>query len=226
MKTIGKIAALSMTVGLAFALTACGGAASNSAASNTSNTSPSATSASTVSTGNASGASTSASASSNEVADMYTNEYFGLQFDMPEGWSFADKSNYQTGDVGSDAGTKVDMAATSADQKESVIVAVEAQGGPSAGKTAQAVVEQSTNELTESISGGNASYTSSTATITFQPTNKEMPASITTITIDGKSVCTGIAVDEKDGNFIHIVVSAPTEADVNAIFSAFSTPVQ
>lgn len=226
MKTIGKIAALAMTVGLAFALTACGGSASSSAASSAS-ASASASSASAASSESASAASASAAASSVSAAaaDLYTNEYFGIEFELPEGWTFTDgQTSASAASSDGVGGTTVAMSAVSADEKSTVVVAVE-QNGPNAGKTAAELLEVETAKLTDAATQGNTSYTSESATITFEPAKKEMPASITTITQNGSAVCTGMAVDEKDGNFLEIIVTAPTEDEVSAILKHFQVPL-
>ena len=107
MKTFGKVAVLAMAMALAVVLAGCGGSASSSAASSASASSASATSASASSTAasttaSSTSASTSASAASSATAavfkagkvngDTYTNEFFGVKFVAPSGFTFNDAS--------------------------------------------------------------------------------------------------------------------------------------
>ena len=107
MKTFGKVAVLAMAMALAVVLAGCGGSASSSAASSASasSASASATSASASSTAasttaSSASASTSVSAASSAAAavfkagkvsgDTYTNEFFGVKFVAPSGFTFND----------------------------------------------------------------------------------------------------------------------------------------
>ena len=107
MKTFGKVAVLAMAMALAVVLAGCGGSASSSAASSASAssasasaTSASASSAATSTTASSASASTSASAASSAAAavfkagkvsgDTYTNEFFGVKFVAPSGFTFND----------------------------------------------------------------------------------------------------------------------------------------
>ena len=93
MKTVGKIAALAMTLALAGVLTACGGSASSGSAS-ASASAASASASAAASSASASTAASSAAASDfkagEEQADTYTNEFFGVKFVLPEGFTFYD----------------------------------------------------------------------------------------------------------------------------------------
>ena len=95
MKTVGKIAALAVTLALAGVLTACSGSASSGSASASASASAASASASAAaSSASASAAASSAAASDfkvgTEQAGTYANEFFGVKLVLPEGFSFYD----------------------------------------------------------------------------------------------------------------------------------------
>ena len=159
MKTIGKIAALAMTLSLAFVLTACGGSASSSAASSSASASAASSSASasaesasasadsasaSTSAESASASAESASASAESAsastaaadADVYENKFFSINYHLPEGWSFADVSAIKgSNDVIAKASenAELDMVAVNADQSQIVVVGIESPSDENAG---------------------------------------------------------------------------------------------
>ena len=235
MKTISKIAVLALSLALAGALSACGSSASSSASA------ASATSASTSATSEtASAASASASAASTDAAssaaaasesaqaastsDYYKNDYFGIIFNLPEGWTFVDASsiesmNAQLSGLGQG---EADMIASSNDSSMAVVVTVEEPGESTAGQDAETHLDAAVEKTLESVQGSNVSYVSNGATVEFEGVNREIPAMITKVANDGAELWIGQACAEVDGAYFNISIVAPTEEDVNAIFTYFS----
>ena len=74
----------------------------------------------------------------------------------------------------------------------------------------------------ESVQGSNVSYVSTGATVEFEGVNREIPAMITKVANDGAELWIGQACAEVDGAYFNISIVAPTEEDINAIFTYFS----
>ena len=235
MKTISKIAVLALSLALAGALSACGSSASSSASA------ASATSASTsAASETASAASASASAASTDAAssaaaasesaqaastsDYYKNDYFGIIFNLPEGWTFVDASsiesmNAQLSGLGQG---EADMIASANDSSMAVVVTVEEPGESTAGQDAETHLDAAVEKTLESVQGSNVSYVSNGATVEFEGVNREIPAMITKVANDGAELWIGQACAEVDGAYFNISIVAPTEEDINAIFTYFS----
>ena len=239
MKTISKVAVLALSLALAGALSACGSSASSSASA------ASATSASTsAASETASAASASASAASTDAAssaaaasesaqaastsDYYKNDYFGIIFNLPEGWTFVDASsiesmNAQLSGLGQG---EADMIASANDSSMAVVVTVEEPGESTAGQDAETHLDAAVEKTLESVQGSNVSYVSNGATVEVEGVNREIPAMITKVANDGAELWIGQACAEVDGAYFNISIVAPTEEDVNAIFTYFSGAAQ
>ena len=234
MKTISKIAVVALTLALAGALSACGSSASSSAsAASASSASASAASetasaasasASAASTDAASSAAASESAQAASTSDYYKNDYFGIIFNLPEGWTFVDASsiesmNAQLSGLGQG---EADMIASANDSSMAVVVTVEEPGESTAGQDAETHLDAAVEKTLESVQGSNVSYVSNGATVEFEGVNREIPAMITKVANDGAELWIGQACAEVDGAYFNISIVAPTEEDVNAIFTYFS----
>ena len=235
MKTISKIAVLALSLALAGALSACGSSASSSAsAASASSASASAASetasaasasASTASTDAASSAAAaSESAQAASTSDYYKNDYFGIIFNLPEGWTFVDASsiesmNAQLSGLGQG---EADMIASANDSSMAVVVTVEEPGESTAGQDAETHLDAAVEKTLESVQGSNVSYVSNGATVEFEGVNREIPAMITKVANDGAELWIGQACAEVDGAYFNISIVAPTEEDINAIFTYFS----
>ena len=234
MKTISKIAVLALSLALAGALSACGSSASSSAsAASASSASASAASetasaasasASAASTDAASSAAASESAQAASASDYYKNDYFGIIFNLPEGWTFVDASsiesmNSQLKGLGQG---EADMIASSNDSSMAVVVTVEEPGESTAGQDAETHLDAAVEKTLESVQGSNVSYVSNGATVEFEGVNREIPAMITKVANDGAELWIGQACAEVDGAYFNISIVAPTEEDINAIFTYFS----
>ena len=239
MKTISKVAVLALSLALAGALSACWSSASSSASA------ASATSASTsAASETASAASASASAASTDAAssaaaasesaqaastsDYYKNDYFGIIFNLPEGWTFVDASsiesmNAQLSGLGQG---EADMIASANDSSMAVVVTVEEPGESTAGQDAETHLDAAVEKTLESVQGSNVSYVSNGATVEVEGVNREIPAMITKVANDGAELWIGQACAEVDGAYFNISIVAPTEEDVNAIFTYFSGAAQ
>ena len=248
MKTMGKIAALAMTLSLAFVLSACGGNAASSAASSASasaapesaatsaEAAPASESAAADETASpaaegAAAESAVASTASTETAtaDEYENEFFGLKYSLPEGWSFSDAAALQSTNspvanaANSDA---IDMVATSADKASSVIVAIMKPGEVTTAKSAQEFLASQVEQMTSSLDGSNFSYTSNGATVTFDGLARELPANVTTVTVEGQTLVIGQAVAEKEGAFLDVLVTGKSEDEVMSAFKSFAATAE
>ena len=234
MKTISKIAVVALTLALAGALSACGSSASSSAsAASASSASASAASetasaasasASAASTDAASSAAASESAQAASASDYYKNDYFGIIFNLPEGWTFVDASsiesmNAQLSGLGQG---EADMIASANDSSMAVVVTVEEPGESTAGQDAETHLDAAVEKTLESVQGSNVSYVSNGATVEFEGVNREIPAMITKVANDGAELWIGQACAEVDGAYFNISIVAPTEEDVSAIFTYFS----
>ena len=235
MKTIGKIAVLAMTMALAFALTACGGGASSSASASASASSESASASaesaaasaeSAASEAASSAAAAESSASAVEGADLYTNEAFGIVFHLPEGWAFKDLSAIQgVNELIPTAATNasIDMAATNAESNEMVLVSVETSNDENKGMSAEDYLEAQEKQMTDSLGqNDNYSYNTSSATVTFNGIDRELPACILDITVGGAQFFIGQAVAESEGNFFNVVCMAQTQDELLDLFKNFS----
>ena len=239
MKTISKIAVVALTLALAGALSACGSSASSSAsAASTSSASASAASetasaasasASAASTDAASGAAAaSESAQAASASDYYKNDYFGIIFNLPEGWTCVDASSIESMNAqlrGLGQG-EADMIASANDSSMAVVVTVEEPGESTAGQDAETHLDAAVDKMLESVQGSNVSYVSNGATVEFEGVNREIPAMITKVANDGAELWIGQACAEVDGAYFNISIVAPTEEDVNAIFTYFSGAAQ
>ena len=238
MKTISKIAVLALSLALAGALSACGSSASSSAsaASATSASTSAASetasaasaSASAASTDAASSAAASESAQAASASDYYKNDYFGIIFNLPEGWTFVDASsiesmNAQLSGLGQG---EADMIASANDSSMAVVVTVEEPGESTAGQDAETHLDAAVEKTLESVQGSNVSYVSNGATVEFEGVNREIPAMITKVANDGAELWIGQACAEVDGAYFNISIVAPTEEDINAIFTYFSGAAQ
>ena len=234
MKTISKVAVLALSLALAGALSACGSSASSSAsAASASSASASAASetasaasasASAASTDAASSAAASESAQAASASDYYKNDYFGIIFNLPEGWTFVDASsiesmNAQLSGLGQG---EADMIASANDSSMAVVVTVEEPGESTAGQDAETHLDAAVEKTLESVQGSNVSYVSNGATVEFEGVNREIPAMITKVANDGAELWIGQACAEVDGAYFNISIVAPTEEDINAIFTYFS----
>ena len=117
-------------------------------------------------------------------------------------------------------GEGVDMVATSADGATSVLVGIVEPSAQTTGKTAEDLLKSQTEELQKSLEG-NYTYTSEEADITFNGMTRTLPASITKVTMEGKSIVLGMAVAEKEGYFLDVVVTGTSEDDVVNAFKNF-----
>lgn len=227
MKTIGKIAALALTLSLAFVLTACGGSSSSSAASSSASASASSAASSSAASDSASASSASASASASSAAataDTYENEFFGINFHLPEGWTFVDKEALKSFNeiiAALSQNAELDMLASNADSSQMVMVTIEAPSAANSGKTAEQYLEAQ-NEETKNALEGNIAYTSTSATITFEGLDRELPATVTNLDINGAKICLVEAVAEKDGYFFTATAIAATQDEATKAFENFA----
>ncbi len=236
MKTIGKIAALAMTVSLAFVLTACGGSASSSAAASSASASASSASAAASSTSAASSesaaassASAAASSTSAADADVYINEAFGIEYKLPDGWKFVDSGSIKEMNsfaASVAAGESVEMIATAPDGSASVIITLAEPTSATTAKTAEDFLKAQTEELQKGLQGSNYSYTSTDAQVTFDGLTRTLPANITSITVEGATLVIGQAVAETEGYFLDVIVVGANENDVMKAFEAFRAAVE
>ena len=228
MKTIGKIAALAMTLSLAFVLTACGGSASSSAASSSASASAASSSAS-ASAESAYASAESASASTAAAdADVYENKFFSINYHLPEGWSFADVSAIKgNNDVISKASenAELDMVAVNADQSQIVVVGIESPSDENAGKTAEDYLDAQV-EAMESALEGNYSYSTTSASITFEGIERELPAAVTNLDVNGAKLSICHAVAEKEGAFFNVIAMGATQDEVVKAFESFAAVTQ
>jgi hypothetical protein len=259
MKTIGKIAALAMTLSLMFVLTACGGSSSSSAASSSEASDAASSAAASSESASASAESASAESASEESAsadaaaeaseesasaeaseeasadasesesiaaadaDVYENEFFGIKYRLPEGWKFVDVNEIGgVNDVISTASqnAQLDMVAMNEDQNQIVVIGIEEPEDSNAGKTAEEYL-QAQVEQTQAALEGNYSYTASDATVTFNGMDRELPAYITNLDINGVQFSICQAVAEKEGYFFNAIAMGANQDEVVSAFSSF-----
>lgn len=229
MKTISKVAALAMTLALAGALSACGSSASSSAAassaaaSSSSAAASSAAASSSAASASASAANASTTSPSAEKADLYKNEFFGIEFELPEGWTFTEQSalssaNEQIAAIAQ--GSEIDMIAKSSDGTSMVMVAIESPTAENAGQTAEAHLGAEVEHMTTTATGV-SSYESTGATIDFGNTGRSIPATVTHFSANGSEVWICQACADKEGHFLDITAIGPSEEAVTSTFSNF-----
>ena len=226
MKTVGKITTLAASLSLSFVLAACGGSSSSSSASSSASSASDSAAASSVSSETTSSVATSASSSSSvdlSQATTYENEAFGIKYDLPEGWKFTDAASLaETSSVIRSAASSsaIDMVATNADNTTNVILAVIDPSEETAGKSAEDFLKAQTDAMQEGLEG-NFSYVSDEAEITFNGIDRKLPAMLTTITENGKTLVVCQAVAEKDGHYLNFLSVGTTKDDVLDSFSSF-----
>ena len=227
MKTISKVAVLALTLALAGALSACGSSASSTSASaasaSASAASASAASSAAAASESAQAASASASAAAEEI-NHYENEFFGIAFNLPEGWTFVDQAEIESmnAQLSGIAKGNVDMIAKSADSSTAVVVTLEEASEKTAGKDAEAYLQAAVDDMVASINGSNVAYESNGGTVEFEGINRSIPAMVTKITNDGAALWIGQACADVDGNFFNISVVGPSEEAVSQAFSCFA----
>lgn len=197
-------------------------AASSAASASASSASAAASSAS------ASAASESASAASSEEPNVYTNEYFGIEFNVPEGWSFVEQStisNMNSLIATASANASLDMIAMKADQSQIVIASIEDASSATAGMTAEDYLDAQAKEIIAGL-GDNYSYTSDSATVTFNGIDRELPAVIMNINAGEMHLYIAQAVAEKDGAFLNVVAMGATQDEVTSAFGNFHAIVK
>ena len=117
---------------------------------------------------------------------------------------------------------EADMIASANDSSMAVVVTVEEPGESTAGQDAETHLDAAVDKMLESVQGSNVSYVSNGATVEFEGVNREIPAMITKVANDGAELWIGQACAEVDGAYFNISIVAPTEEDINAIFTYFS----
>lgn len=222
-----------MTLSLAAVLTACGGgAASSSAAASASASADSASASAASASASAEPASAFAEEASDSAAasnviegvDTYTNEAFGIKFNLPEGWLFIDTSAVAS--INAIAATasenaELDMVATNAEQDQIVVVGIASPSAENADMTAEQYLESQEEEIKDGLEG-NYTYTSESATVTFDGIDRELPASIINLDLDGNQLAICQAVAEKDGHFLNAIAMGADQDEVTSSFKSFS----
>lgn len=156
-------------------------------------------------------------------ADVYENEFFGIKYRLPEGWKFVDVNAIEgVNDVISTASqnAKLDMVAMNDDQNQIVVVGIEAPEDANAGKTAEEYL-QAQVEQTQAALEGNYSYSAADATVTFDGMDRELPAYITNLDINGVQFSICQAVAEKEGYFFNAIAMGASQDEVVSAFSSF-----
>lgn len=231
MKNNKRFAASAMALSLALALGACGGNAASStesASADASESVASETATSEVAAENAENAEAAQSSDASttteaDAPDTYTNEFFGIAYNLPEGWSFQDTATLEQENnlvaVLSQNAT-LDMAAMDAEKNQVVLVDVVAPDENTANLTAEQYLEAKQDELISSIEG-NYTYESSSASVTFNGIDRELPASVMKLNVDGDTAYISQAVAEKDGGILYAAVVGRTEDEVLDAFKNF-----
>ena len=230
MKTIGKIAALAMTLAMALALTACGGSGSSSSAASSASASASSASAS---------ASSSASSEfeiGKAEADTYTNEFFGVQFVLPEGYEFKDDAfladlNKSVGEtINDEAVTKAlengtaffDMAAIGP-ENDNVNVVIEYAGTPAAKAIdAATYVEYAKDPIAKQLEGSGATVSNIEVTTFKNAAGDEFPALKLQLEMNGAQLNEEVLVLKSGDYFMSITATASAEANLEKMLNNIS----
>lgn len=161
-------------------------------------------------------------AASAEAAQEYSNEYFGIAFEAPEGWVFADEeslaaANEETGAF--DANATVDMIAVSPDNASKVMVAIEEANEYSAGQDAEEHLADAIEGTLENLENAdNISYKLEDATIDFTD-GSNLPAKSFEITVDGATIYVIQACAVRDDVFFSVLAQSN---DQDVLFDVFS----
>ena len=236
MKNNKRFAASAMALSLALALGACGGNAASStesASADASESVASETATSEVAAENAENAEAAQSSDASttteaDAPDTYTNEFFGIAYNLPEGWSFQDTATLEQENnlvaVLSQNAT-LDMAAMDAEKNQVVLVDIIAPDENTANLTAEQYLEAKQDEVIGSIEG-NYTYETSSASVTFSGIDRELPASVMKLNVDGDTAYISQAVAEKDGGILYAAVVGRTEDEVLDAFKNFRSIVE
>ncbi|MBR3318607.1 MAG: hypothetical protein IKG21_12385 [Atopobiaceae bacterium] len=231
MKNNKRFAASAMALSFALALGACGGNAApstESASADASESVASETATSEVAAENAENAEAAQSSDASttteaDAPDTYTNEFFGILYNLPEGWSFQDTATLEQENnlvaVLSQNAT-LDMAAMDAEKNQVVLVDIIAPDENTANLTAEQYLEAKQDEVIGSIEG-NYTYETSSASVTFSGIDRELPASVMKLNVDGDTAYISQAVAEKDGGILYAAAVGRTEDEVLDAFKNF-----
>lgn len=159
---------------------------------------------------------------------MYVNEFFGIKFYLPEGWSFVDKSAIE--DLNNVAATasenaELDMLAMNADKSQVMLVSVEAPNEANAGMTAEQYLEAQEETMKENLEG-NYSYSITSATLTFEGIDRELPMIMMNLNVNDVEVFICQAVAEQDGCFFNAVSVGSSEDEAINAFESFTAIIQ
>lgn len=229
MKAIEKIMVAALALVMALALAACGGSSSSSSAADSSASSADTASSAASDSAATETESTEAADEDAEAADAeaiegdkYENEYFGIAFFLPDGWSFVNEDALDglvTAAV--EESGQLEMAAEPEDKSVTVLVEVVPANEETSGMTAEEFLQEKSDESLELAGDGNVSYTTETATITFDGSDMELPAVVANYSFNGAEMSSCHIAEEKEGNILDIYVIGPTEEEVNAAVSNF-----
>ncbi len=230
MKAFAKVTALAMTLALACVLTACGGSGSSSSA---------AVSGSTAATSNVSASVSSSIAFEKGAAkaDTYTNEFFGIQFTLPVGFTFYDDAqlaelNKSINSTLSDeeiakalesGATFFDMAAA-AENGTNVNVVIEYAGTPAAQAIdAAGYIEASMATLEKQLKESGITLKSAESGTYKNPeTGDEFASMKLEIESQGTAMYEELVCVKAGNYFMNITVTSQSEADLDKILENLS----
>ena len=141
-----------------------------------------------------------------------------------KGWSFIDKSGLsEINNVVSTltGSAEIDMVAADDAATQLVLVGIEYPTTENKGMTAQQHLDADIEVMGQTLQG-NYAYTTTSATVTFDGIDRELPAVIIDLTAEGKHLFICEAVAEKDGYFFDAMTVAATQDEAVKAFENFA----
>ena len=221
MKVIGKIVVVASACALAVVLGACGSSnqaqpAATSAASDSSASAAAAAPAQTsaavetsVAIEKSAAVETSAAVTPANAAS-YENAYFGVAFDLPEGWVFLDATAQQSSLSEAGADAKIEMVAAPSDGSGQIVITVEPLNEQNAN---QDEATHAAGLFGESVAGGEITD------VTITLGTREIPAKMVTLEANGQKVVALAAAMKGDDGFLDIVLTAPSQEEIGAVIN-------
>lgn len=232
MKHFVKLSVLTMTFALAFVLVACGGSnASSSASASSASTSSASASASSASTSASSAATDSITGTVS--GDTYKNEFFGVQYTLPTGFTFFDDAKLaelngaamttEEAVKALQAGAEYYDAAAASEAGPTVTISILYAGTPEAKALDAAGFVEAMAKSTDTAATGVTVKDAQAGAYQNGQTGEEYPALKRTVENQGQTYAQEIIVVKAGDYFLAATATSSNEADLDSVLCNFST---
>ena len=143
-------------------------------------------------------------------AVAYENANFGIGFELPEGWAFQDTSESQAALDSEHPGASIEALAVAPDGTAQFVITVE--------PFTDATADQDEATHAKNLLTSNQDLEITETTINLAD-GRQVPANLVTVEAGDAKVVAVYASMKNDKGFLDMVITAPTEDDINAILS-------